>query len=163
MPRKNFYISEADEEEFYLKAKKMAGDSLSSVIVQSLKDFVIKQEAFEKGLEEVKVWKDATGDHADGTISGQQFKFMGKLLSKDEDTGESGSHITISLYLTRKGKYILYVVLESKEKGETYYDFSQIESKKELIGEVKKGSLTQKMLTEAEEKMPDIICEELDI
>ena len=55
MPRKNFYIADADVP-VYEKAKEYIGDSISGFIVDALKKLVHETEDRGKDLIEIRLW-----------------------------------------------------------------------------------------------------------
>lgn len=159
MPKKTFYLSEEDLST-YEKAKSIAGDSISSVLMQGLKDFVVKWEKQEFGYTEFMLF-EGRESYTDQIPQGQHFKFIGKLLSQATKEYTPEISDTYSLYITRKGKFLLYIDSEDLTKDEHV-------CKKEIkdnISELKdrKPKLPPELFTEADKKMPNLFIEVLDI
>lgn len=159
MPKKTFYLSEEDLST-YEKAKSIAGDSISSVIMNGLKDFVVKWEKQEFGYTEVMLF-EGEDSYINQTTQGQHFKFIGKLLSQitQEYTPEISD--TYTLYITRKGKFLLHIDSEDLTKDRRL----RKKEIKDSIAELKerKPKLPPELFTEADNKMPDLFIEVLDI
>lgn len=157
MAKKTFYLSEEDLT-IYEKAKTIAGDSISSVIMQSLKDIVVKWEKQELGFKE-EILFEGKEFYSDSQRQGQLFKFIGKLLSEVSREYESGVTNTYKLYLTRKGKFLVHISNDDIGRGFGTY-------KKQVINdmlELKKMDLPDELLINAGENMPDLFVETLDI
>jgi hypothetical protein len=104
MPTKTIYVQDGDLEIFE-KAKEVAGESLSSVIVQALKDYLNKKPIYE-GMDYIYLW-EGTEDYEKNIVVGKYVKFIGKLIG----VGQSYDITSVnkySLYQTRKGIYLLY-------------------------------------------------------
>ena len=161
MPRKNFYISVADEKEVYEKAKKYAGESLSSVIVDGLKAFVMKQESLEKGLEEIKLWVGVKY-HKDSRCEGNFIKFFGKLIAEDSIKKPVDRYEITKIYYTKKGKILLYN--ERIRPAESLEHVTVCEHEVlNSVDELKGKRVSNKIIEEADLMMPDLLCKDLDI
>ena len=110
MPQKMIYIREEDLELFE-KAQSLAGESLSGVIAEALRQYVKKKEAEAEGFEEVTLevgyWPPR------GAKETKKIRFTGKSLAWGQKfTGQTGSRddrgTDYEIYLTKKGKYLLY-------------------------------------------------------
>jgi hypothetical protein len=158
MPKKTFYLSE-DDLSTYEKAKSIAGDSISSVIMQGLKDFVVKWEKQDKDFIEIVIFEGKRNPE-EKTLEGQNIMFVGKKLSSKNVEYDQGVGMAYSLYLTRKGKLLLYMV---------NYDYTGFPSEhcsyevKDRIQDFKDYTLPHDLLSEAEKNMPGITCKVLDI
>jgi hypothetical protein len=157
MPKKTFYLSEADLP-IYEKAKAIAGDSISSVFLQSMKDLVVKWEKQELGFNEEIIF-EGKEYYSDSQRQGQLFKFIGKLLSKVSQECGAGVTNTYKLYLTRKGKFLLHIAKDDVGRG--YGEHQKIVVNDML--ELKKMDLPDELLIQAGENMPDLFIETLDI
>jgi len=155
MPRKNFYLSDADAE-IYEKAKEYVGESLSGFIVDSLRRLVQEREDKDKELTEVRLWIGEQDRKLD-IKTGEYVKFRGRLLG----TGlfvHVDIEVEYELYETRKNNFLLYMV-ETKmgvtvtSSYKTYKDYAEVLNLK----------LPAKLLNEAEAKLKDFKCIELDI
>ena len=158
MPKKTFYLSE-DDLSTYEKAKSIAGDSISSVIMQGLREYVVKWEKQDKDFIEIVIFEGKRNPE-EKTLEGQNIMFVGKILSSKSVEYEQGVGMAYSLYLTRKGKLLLYMV---------NYDFTGFPSEhcsyevKDRIQDFKDYTLPHDLLAEAEKNMPGITCKVLDI
>jgi len=157
VPRKNIYISDADEE-FYQLAKKYAGDSLSSVIVNGLKRFVIEKQAEEKAMTEVTRWVGRE-EVEEGIANGHNIKFVGKLLGSGGVDEDSGVQRKYELFYTRKSMYLLYKVETTPDGSTAISSWKTYSSYKELMT----VRLPNSVIEGIEKNMPDVVCEVLDI
>ena len=159
MPRKNFYLSESDEE-YYQLAKKYAGESLSSIIVQGLKAFVLRKQMEERSMEEVVRW---IGDQESetGIKKGQNIKFVGKKIGDGEIVRSDNSKVVTvyELYYTRKGQYLLYKTINDYENKASYSEHKVFSNYNGLMT----VRLPASIIEGVEKNMPDVVCEELDI
>lgn len=160
MPRKNFYIPESDLE-YYEKAKEYAGESLSSILVQCLKNIVRNKEIQENQMEMISIFIGES-DGVTHSMKGERIKFVGKKIATDYYDSEPNTFINYSLYYTRKGKYLLYVVYEDTAALQTEFSYKVYDSFSALYN----ANLTVKLINEAEKffgKLSDIPSRELDI
>ncbi|HXE96193.1 MAG TPA: hypothetical protein VN642_07300 [Dongiaceae bacterium] len=160
MPRKNFYISDADEKDVYQKAKDLAGDSISSVIVDALRQYVYSREAAAKEMDPIIIYEGQI-DHRHNVSTGTNLRFTGKeLATYKPGTDELDLVVVYKLYYTLKGKFLVW-------KGSFNRD-SEIEictrSKAyDSFREVSEGGYPGELISQAVKQMPDVACEELDI
>ncbi|GFO61936.1 hypothetical protein GMST_42610 [Geomonas silvestris] len=157
MPKKTFYLSE-DDLAIYEKAKGIAGDSVSSVIMQGLKDYVVKWEMSEFDYNTVQLF-EGSEVHPDDVRQGQYFKFVGKLLAEDYREELGVLTINYQLYATRKGKYLLYTALDDEQKGVKTYS----KVIKDDVAGLRELNLPPELLAKADKNMPDLFVEVLDI
>lgn len=157
MAKKTFYLSEEDLA-IYEKAKTIAGDSISSVIMQSLKDIVVKWEKQELGFKE-EILFEGKEFYSGNQRQGQLFKFIGKLLSEVTQELESGVTNTYKLYQTRKGKFLVHLSNDDIGKG---FGIQKKEVANDIL-ELRKMALPDELLIIAGENMPDLFIETLDI
>ena len=155
MPRKNFYLSDVDVP-IYEKAKEYVGDSLSGFIVDSLRKLVQEREDRDKELADVPLWIGEEDRKLD-IKTGEYIKFRGRLLG----TGVFG-HVDIEikyeLYETRKNNFLLYMI-ETKIGVTVTSSYKTYKEYAEVMG----LGLPAKLLSEAEAKLKDFKCIELDI
>lgn len=157
MPKKTFYLSE-DDLVTYEKAKTIAGDSVSSVIMQGLKDYVVKWEQQEFGYETIQLFE---GEELalEGQQRGQYFKFIGKLLAEDQKDEEGLFSTRYQLYVTRKGKYLLYTIEDDlTQHVRTFKKYI-----KDDVAGLRAMELPPELLSKADKNMPDLFVEVLDI
>ncbi len=131
MGRYSVYIPEK-QEELLKQAMEYGGDSTSGVIIKALEIYVSHMEDRYKGIEE-KIILDGTIDHRTGEIFGRKVKFYGKELAsiRTREVGpEAVEHQT--LYLTKKGKYILETTIFDKSAGEESTTFEVCHSLDDL-------------------------------
>jgi len=157
MAKKTIYVPDADMDVFE-QAKRYAGNSISSVIVKALKDYVVAREKEDHGYETFNLF-DGIEYQVEGTREGENVQFVGKLLSsKPVADEENAQHTTYSLYLTRKGKLLLHTVVCNDYPSAKYsYEV------KDRILDFKDHKLPSELLSEAEKRMPGITCKVLDI
>ena len=142
----------------YEKAKKIAGESVSSVLIQGLKDFVVKWEMQEFGFNEVQLF-EGEEYYRDQYSKGQYFKFSGKQLAEATVEHVQGVSTVYKLYLSRKGKFLLYITFEDLNKD-------MCRSSKEIydtIGDMKGKDLPPELFSQADKSMPNLFVEVLDI
>lgn len=156
MPRKNFYLADADVP-IYEKAKEYVGDSLSSFIVDALKKLVQEREDRGKDLVEIRLWTGRE-DHEWDLHSGEYIKFTGRLLATGDNEIAEYSY-NYQLYETRKGGFLLYTKSYSERERATESSYRTF---KDYI-EVTKLQLPSRLFQEAEAKLKDFKCVELDI
>ncbi|GFO57602.1 hypothetical protein GMSM_46090 [Geomonas sp. Red276] len=157
MPRKNFYIADADVP-VYEKAKEYIGESISGFIVDALKKLVHEKEDRGKELVEIRLWVGSKDDAWD-ISSGEYVKFTGRLLGTGRHDIFDDKVVDYELFETRKGSYLLYRIEEQHGSGTSIYSYNIY---KEYL-EVTKLNLPSKLLAEAEAKLKDFKCVELDI
>jgi len=101
MPNKSIYVPES-ELPIFERAEQIAGDSLSSTILQSLRDFVKAHEHTPHGFGEVTL-KIGKKVHA-------HKRFVGRLLAKGHFGDEDDRYYELfEVYQTPGGKIALYV------------------------------------------------------
>jgi len=161
--RKNIYIRDEDQELFD-RAEKLFGDNFSGLVAEAVRRFVEVEEAKADGMEEQEI---EVGVYYSGTSSNdtRKIKFIGKkiadarlLLGQTSSRDDRGKDYT--LYLTKKGKFLLHTENWSKwegEDGESTYD--TFESMTHLISYDPPGSLIQ----EAGKRLGIDTAEYLDI
>lgn len=157
MPNKSIYISEEDMPLFQ-KAQELAGESLSKVIVEALRQYIIKKETECSEYKEIVVWRGE--EHYPLNSSNiEKSKFIGKEISSEtmEDPYERNSTVGSRLYVSLKGKLLLWWIKCDGFVSEA--DFEVYENLNELYG---KG-LSPKMLSEAEKKLGKSHIKFLDI
>jgi EXLDI family protein len=101
MPNRTIYVADVDLPIFE-KAQKLAGENLSSTIVQALHRFVEAEEGKTSGFEEitVKVGKGRPYVHK---------QFQGRLLAKRNLKIQNSSRLlTLTVYQTAKGRFAVH-------------------------------------------------------
>lgn len=158
MPRKNFYISEADEKEVYQRAKELAGDSMSSIIVDALKQYIYSKETLAKEMGPIVIFGGEV-DHKLNVSKGTNFQFTGKEIAKHTETNKSGFQMSYKLYFTLKGKFLLWVsALDRKTDIETCSRFVL-----DSIRDLSERDIPNELISQAVKNMPEVTYEELDI
>ena len=100
MPNKTIYVSDGDLPLFE-RAQELAGDNLSSAIVQALRRFIEIEQARQEGLEEITVLIGAAGNL-------RRKRFLGTLLVKWLTKSARGKGTDIlNVYRTAKGRLAL--------------------------------------------------------
>ncbi|WP_069804766.1 EXLDI protein [Thermogemmatispora onikobensis] len=101
MPNRTIYVADADLPIFE-KAQRLAGGNLSATIAAALRRFVEREEARQAGFGEVTVRV--------GTVARVYKRFLGRLLARGlSRQPERGREMLYRVYLTRKGKFAVYV------------------------------------------------------
>lgn len=156
MATENFYVKKEDVED-HKKAKELLGDGYSSFIMKCLKNKLIEHEKQDMGFDDLVVFVGEEDMH-DHIRKGNNIKFVGKLLSRAA-LGSDDIRLVYSLYLTRKGKLLLYKEYENMKEWNCIYSYDV----KDRIQDFKEISLPTELLREAEKKLPGITCIVLDI
>ncbi|MGI6631825.1 MAG: hypothetical protein ACOX5M_02140 [Bacillota bacterium] len=107
MPVKSIYIRDEDLE-WFDEAVAMEGESLSAVIGKIVKEYVQAKKSLLEGLSEIKVCKGTVVEGEPHNL--QRFHFYGTEIASAHRWDSSEDHIEWmwNVYLTRKGKYVLY-------------------------------------------------------
>ncbi|AEE97691.1 hypothetical protein [Mahella australiensis] len=123
MPTKTIYVKEEDMPIFE-RAAEIAGDSLSSIITDAVRDYVRRKESEDSGMREIILEIGTWPNHGDsntkkvaftGVSLGEMTLFKGQTNSRD-DRG-----VDWELYLTKKGKYVVYRRVWSRWQNESSY------------------------------------------
>lgn len=156
-PRKNFYVNDADIP-VYEKAKEYVGDSMSGFIMDALKKLVHEREDRGKDLTDIRLWVGHS-DQAYDLSSGEYIKFSGRRLGSGKFDAIDDQITEYELYEARKGNFLLYITNYDEQAGTKT---TRYEIFKDYL-EVCRLNLPGKLLSEAEEKLKDFKCVELDI
>ncbi len=101
MPNRTIYVADADLPIFE-KAQQLAGDNLSSTIVQALRRFVESEEARASGHQEITI---AVGKGRPYV----QKRFRGRLLTKRRlALGNKARMLVMEIYQTAGGRFAVY-------------------------------------------------------
>lgn len=157
MATMNFYVPKTEMDDIN-KAREILGDDYSPFIVRSLKSIVIDADKREKSFIEITRFEGTTQQDM-GIRQGRDIKFIGKQLSEKVGFDDTSIHAWYELFLTRKGKFMLYIVSEDEQNDTLKCTYKVYDSIKELQGMNIPGAL----LMNAEKNMPNITCEFLDI
>ncbi len=146
MPNKTIYVSENDASLFE-KAKEIAGDTLSSVIVRALSEYVARHQDREKGMKDVSVKVGIDGAE-------REQRFIGSSIG--EWNGFSDDRVWFmkgAIYKTQKGNWAILL--------ETICKASLLTNKKEwkesgdyLINPKRSELIIGKTPEELKEKLP---------
>lgn len=140
------------------KAKEYAGDNLSSIIAQGLKFYVDKMDAQSKGMVDLIIFEGSRYIGGDDMKRGKNIKFVGRELAT-ANVEDDGNEDTLTLYLTRKGKFLLHKASLNKLGTDATYSYKIYETYADLLAD----GLPGRMLDEARDKMPEVACEEMDL
>jgi len=157
MPNKTIYIADEDMPVFQ-KAQEVAGESVSKVIIQALRQYILQKDLEETELKECEAMK---GTHGSG-MNVQKARFIGKWLSKITVGSEYGeSETTYNLYFTRRGKFVLQIRTEYRPEIDMpiEYDYHIIEDFNKLYT----WNLPSKLIKDAEEQLGKSHIRFLDI
>lgn len=159
MANKTIYVPD-DDVEVFERCKAVAGKSLSSVILNALKQYLVQKEAEGSGMQEFNLWVgvENLSEHA-GRIEGKRIVFVGAELAEFKDDLRN-ENITIRVFKTQKGKYIVHTVILDKEKMECESYYTRYEDFKELS---QPGRLPGQLLNDLQKVRPDIELEILDV
>lgn len=158
MPRKNFYISETDEKEVYQKAKELAGDSMSSIIVDALKQYIYSKETLAREMGPIVIFGGEV-DHKLNVSKGTNSQFTGKEIARHSEMNKSGFQMSYKLYFTLKGKFLVWIsALDTKTDIETCTRFV-LDSMRDLS----EREFPSELISQAVKNMPEVTYEELDI
>lgn len=157
MPKKNFYLSEGDIK-IYERAKEYAGESLSAVIVDGLKQFVQKKEDDATGMQEISLLIGRENFYAQEAHF-EGIKFTGKkIVNITYDGYQDTKKASFSVYFTRKGKVLVY--------EEYIRDDGEVNSRYELfnsVNEFMSAGYPSDLICSALKNMPQKHFKELDI
>ena len=156
MPNKTIYVAEEDLAIFQ-KAQDVAGESISKVIVQALRQYVIQKDLEGTDFRECEAWK---GSHEEG-LNIEKNRFIGKRLSEIKIGAEDGYVTTLTLYFTRKSKFLLQTKSVAPE-----YDCGIVDYDYEIIDDFSKlytRNLPDKLIKDAEEQLGKAHIRFLDI
>jgi EXLDI family protein len=107
MPNKTIYVSQEDESLFE-EARQLAGESLSSVIVRALREFVSRQKEKEKSMKEITVLvgpKESTREQ----------RFIGMQIGKWNGVDDNRTWmLEAQVYLTQKKNWAVLLTQNSK-------------------------------------------------
>ena len=157
MATMNYYVPKTDVDDIN-KAREILGDDYSPFIVRTLKSVVIDADKREKSFIEITRF-EGTVQQGLGIRQGRDIKFIGKELSEKVGFDDATIPCWYELFLTRKGKFMLYTMHEDEQKDTATCTYKVYDSIKELQGKDIPGAL----LMNAERNMPNITCEFLDI
>lgn len=102
MPTKTIYVADADLPVFE-RAQELAGDNLSSTIVQALRRFIAIEEARQRGFVEITVKVGERGAYSRKRFIGRE---LARRTTQDADTG----HLTQwTAYETAHGRFAVHV------------------------------------------------------
>ncbi|WP_224981199.1 hypothetical protein [Geomonas agri] len=157
MPNKNIYVADEDMQIFQ-RAQEVAGESISKVIVQALRQYLVQKDLEGTEFKECEAMK---GIYRNG-LSIEKARFIGKHLStmtigEPDDT----KMFTYDLYTTRKGKFLLQSQVWYADDPEigVSYDFEVIEDFSKLYTR----GLPSKLIKDAEEQLGKSHIRFLDI
>jgi len=146
MPNKTIYIADEDMAVFQ-KAQEIAGKSISKVIAEALREYVVRKNLEGTEFKEHEAWKG----HRDRGLQIEKVRFIGKYITglihhEPEDEYET----VTSLYETRKGKFLVderWVTFDEREEVAFRYEVA------EDFNKLYSMDLPEKLLEDAEEKL----------
>jgi len=107
MGRINLYVSK-ELEPVYEKAKEFAGDSMSSLFGEFLKNYVVDKECELNGMQEIKLFLGFE-DYGLNTSSLTGIKFIGTFLAGCNTRNfEDNDDAELKVYLTKKGQLLVW-------------------------------------------------------
>ena len=158
MAKKTFYIPD-EEVPLYEKAKSLAGESISSVIVEAIKGFVCQKEMEAKLMGRITLQVGTVYIDTQEFV-GRKVEFVGRELGKDiEDDAHENSYLSKTLYYSAKGNFVLQEVAREPHGDELIYG----EPKPyKSIRDMRAAGVSVKLLKAAEANVPEPV-EMLDI
>jgi EXLDI family protein len=139
MPNKTIYVSESDASLFE-EAKEIAGETLSSVIARSLREYVTRHQQKSKGMKDVSLLI-GKGD------AEREVRFVGMITGEWKGFSDDKKWwMSANVYQTQKGKWAVHLMTVAKatlltdkkawkESGDYLIDPRQSEL---IVGEVLK-------------------------
>jgi hypothetical protein len=123
MPTKTIYVKEEDMPIFE-RAAEIAGDSLSSIITDAVRDYVRRKEAEDSEMREIILEIGTWPNHGDNNT--KKVAFIGVSLEemtpfKGQTNSRDDRGVDWKLYLTKKGKYVIYRRVWSRRQDESSY------------------------------------------
>jgi hypothetical protein len=159
LPTKTIYVPD-EALQVFDKAKELAGESISAIVIQALNDFILKKELEENCMEPFERW-EGTEDYNFNIISGNWIKFYGKKLSEAlQDKPDPEIVCFYELFYTRKGQFLLYSIKENQREGKRISGYIPYKSLKEIMD---RNHVPPKLIFDAEKQMPGVMCEEIDV
>ena len=124
--RKNIYIRDEDQGIFE-KAEAIGGENFSATIAEAVRQFVETEEAKAEGMEEVELEVGVAYSHGANDL--KKVRFLGKKIAdvcvySGQTSSRDDRGTDFTLYLTKKGKYLLYRLFWSRwenEDNESWY------------------------------------------
>lgn len=146
MPNKTIYIRDADVPLFD-KAEALGGENLSATIAEALRKFVEVEEAKSDGMEEQEIEVGLFTDH--GSSDTKRVKFVGKEIAfaevlSGQASGRDDRGTDYTLYLTKKGKYLLHRKYWTRWQGEDGEASYSVHDSLADLSESVPGSLVQR-------------------
>jgi hypothetical protein len=140
---KRTFVVPDEKENVYLKFKELVPE-VSSTLVELMEVYVSKHEALQAGMKEQTTYKGTEYIGAN-IFEGKTFKFNGILLSKGKPDGYPDDYIEV--YLTLKGKYLVYRESYNEEINAKESGYEIYESYSDMKGIAK---LTNKFIADCE-------------
>lgn len=149
MGKRAVYVRDADEP-IWEKAQQLAGESMSALILDMLRNYVQKREEVKEGMERVEIEVSVMNDNGLPTGGMRKVAFQGRELAS---TAWRDANITA--YLTAKGKFLFFYDSNSGPSSYSVYDDLE-----EAAEEMDYGA---DFLAEVAEAAGEEYVEELDI
>lgn len=131
---KRTFVVPEDKEECYEKFKQIVPE-VSGQLVAFIEDFVIRHEGLQAGMAEQTVY-DGKLNRSDAIFQGKTAKFYGVLLK--EGKHEQFEKVFLRVYLTKKGKFLVYEAVSDEHGVEDdcsykiYEDYYDMKNKAQL-------------------------------
>jgi hypothetical protein len=133
MPKRSVYFKD-DEDVLYEKVKGLTeetGETIASVFVNAMKDYIARKEQEKLGFEEIKLFVGER-DSSLGDV-GEEIVFTGKLIGSG--TKQEDVKVSERLYRTLKKKFLMYTSRfdEVAHSETTQYEiFESVEELKQI-------------------------------
>jgi EXLDI family protein len=156
MPTKTIYVSEEDAPVFE-KAKDVAGEAVSSVIVRALREFLARHEQKERGMKEVSIRVGSNG-------SQREQRFNGALVSEWHGISDNKEWwLESRIFRTQKGNWAVVLtqvckasLLTNKREWKASGDYLTNSSRTDLLVTAKPQELTGKLPTSLHQLLTEL-------
>jgi hypothetical protein len=150
MPKRSVYFK-GEEDVLYEKVKGLTeetGETIASVFVNAMKDYIARKEQEKLGFEEIKLFVGER-DSSLGDV-GEEIVFTGKLIGSG--TKQEDVKVSERLYRTLKKKFLMYtsrfdeVALSETTKYEIFESVEELK-KAQLMPEISKALRNGNVIT----------------
>lgn len=157
MPRRNIYVPQEDIE-YFEKAQRYAGDSLSALVVKWIKDFVRQRELQFKALEELEIIKGKT-NQSGVVIAGKKYKIAAMEIASNLVIRPDGKYVKEKLYVTAKGQYVFYRWKNTEDVkmiDHDFFTFGTLKDAKKVVPGIMIDQAEKKLAEQQEGEFLDI-------
>ena len=134
-----------DEKEAVYEKFKASVPEVSGKLVELMEEYVNKLEALDGQFIEQTIHKGT--EHENGIFNGESFKFFGVLIAKGENLKTDDTSIYKYIYLTRKGRLLVWTIVRHSQIDMNEYDYSVFEDYFDMRA---KAGLSKDLTTQCE-------------